>query len=90
MIKLGANYFKKKELSTLVKTKFEDIETYIPIGWHSYLKRRYGNYMIIPQVDKQKGHHGADVPDPFNPCNHANVLHWKSKWNNKLVQVTKN
>jgi lipopolysaccharide cholinephosphotransferase len=90
MVKLGANYFKKEELSTLIKIKFEDIETYIPIGWHSYLKRRYGNYLIIPPIEKQKGHHGADVPDPFTPCNHVNVLQWNNKLNNKPAQVRAN
>ena len=79
MIKLGANYFKRKELSSLTKIKFEDMETYIPVGWHNYLKRRYGNYMKTPAPEKQKGHHSLGAPDPFNPCDHTEILYWKDR-----------
>lgn len=79
MIRLGSNYFRKEEISTLIKIKFEDLETFIPIGWHNYLKRRYGNYIDIPPIEKQKGHHSAEVPYPFSPCNHTNILHWKDR-----------
>jgi phosphorylcholine metabolism protein LicD len=47
MIKLGANYIKEKEIAGLVKTKFEDMEVYIPQGWDACLKRQYGNYMGV-------------------------------------------
>jgi len=77
------NYIKYKEINKLKKIKFEDMEAYIPIGWESYLKRHYGNYKEIPSLEKQKGHHGNDIPDPFTPCNHSEILYWNSK---KLVQ----
>jgi lipopolysaccharide cholinephosphotransferase len=79
MIKRGANYFRAKEISTLIKTKFEDTEAFIPEGWHGYLKRKYGNYMELPPVEKQKGHHSEDVPDPFTPCYHTEILYWKDR-----------
>lgn len=97
MVRLGTNYFRPKELSGLVKVKFEDMETWAPIGFHSYLTRRYGSYMDLPPVYKQKGHHGdnnilqffspyqrsnisdMDSPDPFTPCHHEEILHWKSQ-----------
>jgi lipopolysaccharide cholinephosphotransferase len=79
MIRRGANYFREKEISTLVRTKFEDTEAFIPKGWHGYLRRKYGNYMELPPLEKQKGHHSIDVPDPFTPCNHAEILYWKKR-----------
>jgi len=94
MIKLGTNYIRPKELSSLLKIKFEDMETYIPKGYHGYLKRRYGNYMEPPPEYKQKGQHNNDnymqifgseesedeyVSDPFRPCNHKEILHWKNR-----------
>ncbi len=107
MLKLSTNYIRAKENSSLVKTKFEDIETYIPVGWHGYLKRRYGNYMELPPIYRQKGHHSnsnymqlftieqskeADdiyIPDPFTPCNHNDILHWKDKKINIANKVIK-
>ena len=50
MITKGANYFRKKELSTLIKIKFEGVDAFIPQGWHGYLKRKYGNYMELPPL----------------------------------------
>lgn len=76
MIKMGQCYKTQKELSKLIRVKFEDTEVYIPIGWEGYLKRMYGNYMQIPPVEKQRGHHSLDLPDPFTPCGHSEILHW--------------
>ncbi len=79
MIKMRANYFREKEISDLIKIKFEDVEAYIPKGYDRYLKRKYGNYMQLPPLEKQKGHHSADIPDPFTPCDHTEILHWKNR-----------
>ena len=79
MIKRGANYFTEKEISSLIKIKYEDAEAYIPQGWHNYLKRKYGNYMEMPPIEKQKGHHSEEIPDPFNPCNHTEIFYWKDR-----------
>src|SRR4051794_661479 len=80
MWKFGTNYIQKKELTVLVKTKFEDMEVYIPTGWDRCLKRQYGNYMQMPPVEKQQGHHSiSDMPDPFTPCKHTEILYWKDR-----------
>jgi lipopolysaccharide cholinephosphotransferase len=79
MIKKGANYFTKKEISSLAKIRFEDTEAFIPCGWEGYLKRKYGNYMDLPSKDKQKGHHSEEVPNPFTPCDHTEILYWNNK-----------
>ncbi|WP_266204905.1 LicD family protein [Pontibacter kalidii] len=79
MVKLGANYFKEEEISELVEIEFKGVSTYIPKGWHRYLTRRYGNYLQPPPPEKQKGHHSIGIPDPFTPCHHTEVLHWKDR-----------
>ena len=84
MWKFGTNYIKERELSELVKTRFEDMETYIPAGWDDCLKRQYGNYMQLPPLEKQSGHHSiVETPDPFTPCHHKEILHWKNR--NEIV-----
>ncbi|HXL56038.1 MAG TPA: LicD family protein [Chitinophagaceae bacterium] len=80
MWKFGTNYIKEKELCEFIRTKFEDMEAYIPVGWDSCLKRQYGNYMQLPPVEKQKGHHSVvDMPDPFTPCQHIEILNWENR-----------
>lgn len=80
MIKFGANYIKQTEIDKLVKTRFEDMEAFIPQGWDSCLRRQYGNYMKLPPVEKQQGHHSVgDLPDPFTACNHKEILYWENR-----------
>jgi lipopolysaccharide cholinephosphotransferase len=86
MIKLGSYYIKSKEIASLEKATFEGMDVFIPVGWHNYLRRRYGNYMEPPPVEEQKGHHSIDIPDPFTPCNHTQILYWK---NRKQVKTEK-
>lgn len=74
----GANYIKQKEISTLVKTQFEDMEFYIPQGWHDCLTRQYGDYMKLPPPEKRQSDHNV-LPDPFTPCLHKEILQWKDR-----------
>ena len=90
MVKLGSYFIKAEELAELVKAEFEGMEVYIPKGWHSYLTRRYGNYMQPPPPEKQKGHHSIDIPDPFTPSHHTEILYWKNTNQKKPVQEVKN
>lgn len=78
MRKFGDNYIKKKEIATLVKAKFEDMEFFIPQGWHNCLKRQYGDYMKLPPLEKQQSDHNV-LPDPFTPCMHQEILQWKER-----------
>lgn len=77
-VQLGKNYIKQKEISTLIKTKFEDMEFYIPQGWHNCLTRQYGDYMKLPPPEKRKSEHNV-LPDPFTPCEHIETLQWKDR-----------
>lgn len=79
MIKLGHSYKTQKELAKVIRAKFEDMEAYIPIGWKTYLKRMYGDYMQLPPIKKQKGHHSKTPPDPFTPCEHREFYSGKKE-----------
>jgi len=35
--------------------------------------------MYPPPVDQRKGHFKGDEPDPFTPCDHSEILYWKSR-----------
>lgn len=71
-------YVTHKEYKVLVRWKFENMEVYVPQGYHTYLKRQYGDYMKLPPVEKRVSNHNV-VVDAFTPCNHSEVLHWKEK-----------
>jgi len=86
-IKQGTYYIRRKEIICLEIATFEDMEVFIPIGWDSYLRRRYGDYMVPPPIEKQMGHHGMDIPDPFTPCNHSQILFWKDRKLSHLIRV---
>jgi lipopolysaccharide cholinephosphotransferase len=79
MIKEGLYYIRHEEVATLVKADFEDIQSYIPVGWHKYLTRRYGNYMQPPPPEMRKIRHGVCMPDPFTPSQHSEILQWKER-----------
>ncbi len=78
LLQVGANYIKQKDISTLIKTKFEDMEFYIPQGWHNCLTRQYGDYMKLPPPEKRKSEHNV-LPDPFTPCLHKEILQWQER-----------
>jgi len=68
-------YFYKKEISKLIKVPFEDMETWIPVGYDAFLTRQYGDYMN----DNRPRRHGIDFPDAFTPCEHTEILYWKDR-----------
>ncbi|MBD0289163.1 MAG: LicD family protein [Flavisolibacter sp.] len=85
----SGTYITPKELSRLVRARFEDMEALIPVSYDTYLRRQYGNYMLLPPEEKRVSHHEV-LPDPFTPCRHEQVLFWKDrKTGQKSVCVTK-
>lgn len=69
-------YFRKKEISKLIRVPFEDMEAWIPVGYDAFLKRQYGNdYMN----DNRPRQHGDDLPNAFIPCKHKEILFWKDR-----------
>jgi len=47
----------------------------IPVGFHTYLQRCYGNYMELPPIEERVIEH----VDVFIPCKHKEVLYWHNK-----------
>jgi lipopolysaccharide cholinephosphotransferase len=78
MLKLGTNYYKKTEIEAPVRVPFEDMMAYVPQQWDDCLRRQYGNYMTLPPPEKQRGHF-SEVPDPFHPCQHTEILYWDKR-----------
>ena len=76
-MKLGT-YIKDNECSTLLRTKFEDMDVCIPEGFDSYLRRQFGDYMQLPPIEKRISHHKV-VVETFTPCEHSEILHWKER-----------
>lgn len=66
------SYFLPEELEYLHEIEFEDTTFLVPAGYHKYLERNYGDYLVLP-AEKERTFEGADV---FNHCNHTEVLKW--------------
>ena len=79
MIKGGGCFKTAEELEQLISLPFEDMNVLAPQGYHNYLTRMYGDYMQLPPEEKRKGPHGVQIPDPFTPCDHTEILHWEHK-----------
>lgn len=67
-------YYKAEEIERLIECPFEDTIFPIPHKYKSYLSRVYENYTQFPPLHKQV----AEEVDPYNPCNHKEILHWQS------------
>lgn len=63
----GPYYMKKKypieAFESSVFMPFEGTEMPLPVGYDSYLKTAFGDYMTPPPVDKQVAHHDAVLLD---------------------------
>lgn len=51
------DYFPLEAVAPVMKHRFEDSEFNIPADYNMYLTLFYGDYMIIPPVDKRQNHH---------------------------------
>lgn len=50
-------YFSPELFSDVVNGKFEGYVVNLPIGYHEYLHRLYGDYMQLPPEEKRQSHH---------------------------------
>lgn len=48
--------FKREWFQSRLLATFEDKQYYIPSGYDEILRQVYGDYMVLPPVEKQKGH----------------------------------
>lgn len=54
----------KEELEDLVEMPFEDIFVKVPKGYHSILRRCYGNYLELPPKEKRVNHMPVEIKFP--------------------------
>ena len=67
--------YSKESVFPLKEHVFEGYKFFIPTNYDAYLKEYFGDYMQLPPKDKRYVHNVGI--DPFTPCNHKDILHWK-------------
>jgi len=50
---------KKEDALNLIDVEFEGHKFPVTANYHEFLTRCYGDYMVLPPVDKQQPHHGS-------------------------------
>lgn len=63
------------EIEMLDEACFEGNFYPVPVGYHAYLQRCYGNYMELPPELERK----YPLVDIFYPCDHQESLQWREK-----------
>lgn len=61
------------EIEMLDEACFEGDFYPVPVGYHTYLQRCYGNYMELPPEKDRK----YPLIDVYSPCDHPESLQWK-------------
>ena len=56
--------------------KFEDTEMPIPVGYDTYLRIAFGDYMKLPPKEKQKAHHECSFMDLNNSYKKYKGIHY--------------
>lgn len=76
----GPYYMKKKypkeAFERAVWLSFEDTVMPVPVGYDSYLKEAFGDYMKMPPKEKQVGHHDAYFMDLDNEYTIYKGIHY--------------
>ena len=49
--------FKKEIFSNLIERDFENCKFLIPEKYHEYLRAAYGDYMVLPPIEKRENQH---------------------------------
>lgn len=71
----GSIHLKFNEIEQVIDHEFEGIQLPVPIGYHEYLRRAYGNYMILPEATEQI----FPNVDPLLPSNHSESRNWTER-----------
>ena len=61
----SAIIYPKEWFSETRETEFEDYMFFIPIEAEEYMKKRYGDYMVLPPENERKHHHSYVKIDPY-------------------------
>ena len=71
-------FIRADELAGFINILFEGRPVKTIQGYHSYLSRIYGDYLIPPPAERRRSH-ARILPDPFHPCRHLRALAWESR-----------
>lgn len=63
---ISGRYFQKEIMNkdyikTYIWQEFEGYKFKVPVGYHEYLEKHYGNYMKLPPKEKQISNHDTEV-----------------------------
>jgi lipopolysaccharide cholinephosphotransferase len=73
--------FDKDIFFPLEKLCFEDGEFNVPNNYDKYLTTMYGNYMVLPPVEKRCSDHAVTSLSPLGPNPHFSALNWPDFYN---------
>lgn len=59
--------YPKKIFASAIEVPFENERLPIPVGYDTYLRMAFGDYMKLPPKEQQKGHHDAAFLDLDHP-----------------------
>ena len=62
-----SNYFPKEDVAKTIEVPFECFRLPIPEGYHDFLTREYGDYMVLPPLEKRNSGHQEFIFDPDKP-----------------------
>lgn len=76
------NPFKKtpydvEEIFPCTRLEFEGAWLSAPKNYHSYISKRYGDYLKLPHPEHRIAHEGE--ADPYTACDHPESLHYEAE-----------
>lgn len=57
------NWYPREAFDKAIFTTFENCKLPVPVGYDDYLKIAFGDYMVLPPIEKRVGHHEAFFMD---------------------------
>ena len=71
--------YPKKIFASAMEVPFENERLPIPVGYDTYLRMAFGDYMKLPPKEQQKGHHDAAFLDLDHPYEQYKGIHYCCK-----------
>lgn len=71
--------YPKKIFASAIEVPFENERLPIPVGYDTYLRMAFGDYMKLPPKEQQKGHHDAAFLDLDHPYEQYKGIHYCCK-----------
>ena len=69
--------YQKEDIFPCTRLQFEGANLCAPNKYDDYIRRRYGNYLELPDPEDRIAHEGK--ADPFSPCEHPESLQFEDR-----------